>query len=178
MQPSQDQPGQYAPIPVEEPVAPAENQQLGLDWQASEYIHREKNQLWFVGLGLITLVLLAVAIFLVKDYIFALLVVVMAVAIVVFARRPVHDMQYQLNYSTITVNGKSFSLRDFRAFGVLKDDAVYSISLLPVKRFAPSVNVHFPPEYGEQIVDMLGASLPMEEIEPDLVDIVTKKLGF
>ena len=50
--------------------------------------------------------------------------------------------------------------------------------MLPVKRFAPSVNVYFPPENGEQIVDVFGAVLPMEEVKQDFIDRLSEKLHF
>jgi hypothetical protein len=48
--------------------------------------------------------------------------------------------------------------------------------LIPTKRFAPGVSVYFPTEVGEQIVDILGQRLPMENLKLDLVDVVVRKL--
>ena len=60
----------------------------------------------------------------------------------------------------------------------MQEGALYSITLLPRKRFAPGVNVYFPPEQGEQIVDMFGAVLPMEPIKQDFIDRLGEKLHF
>ncbi len=165
-------------VPDSFPAAAQPSVAQVIEWQASEYIDREKTTIWFIGLGLATLALLAVAIFLIQDITFAILVVVMAIAIAVIARRPAKSMNYRLSFESLMVNDKTFSLRDFRAFGVIQEGAVYSVTLLPNKRFAPSVNVHFPPEYGEQIVDILGALLPMEHVAPDLIDQLTSRLHF
>jgi hypothetical protein len=48
--------------------------------------------------------------------------------------------------------------------------------LIPHKRFMPSVNVYFPAESGEEIVDVFGESLPMEHVEPDIIDKLSRKL--
>lgn len=161
-----------------QPAQAQDSQPATVMWQASEYITREKNTLWFVALLIIALALVALALFLVKDVTFAILVVVMAVAVFLFARRPARDMSYQLSHAGLTVNGKFFGFHDYRAFGVVQEGAVYSITMLPIKRFAPSVNVYFPPEYGEQIVDIFGSVLPMENVKQSFVDQLSEKLHF
>ncbi len=184
-QPVQAQPLPPTPVEVsEEP--PLESEPTGrpqptgetLEWQASEYVEHEKSAKWFIVLALVTLVLVALAIFLMKNYTFALLLVVMAVAIALWAKRPATEMRYRLDTAGVWVNDKFFALHDFRHFGVLQDGGIYAVTLVPNKRFAPGVTVYFPHDLGEQIVDMLGASLPMEEIQPDWIDKLTRRLNF
>lgn len=139
---------------------------------------REKNNLWFVGLAVVSLVLIVVAIFLLNNWLFAVLVFVMAVSVVIFARRPARDLQYRLSSELLAVNDKTFPLSSFRAFGIMPEGGLYSITLLPVKRFSPGVSIFFPPENGEAIVDMLGSRLPMEQLEPDFIDRLSEKLHF
>jgi hypothetical protein len=163
------------------PAAPlSTNQPAGgvLQWQASEYVMREKNNMWFIWLWVGAVGLIVVAIFLLKNWLFALLLLVMAIAVSMFARRPAHDMNYRLSYEALMVNDKSFRLDTFRAFGLLKEGGLYSILLIPVKRFSPGVNVYFPPDMGEAIIDILGTRLPMEEIEAHVVDQLSEKLRF
>lgn len=150
----------------------------GISWQASEYIQHDKDSIWFLALAGITLLLLLVDFFLIKSWTFGALIVVMAVGVVVFARRPPRVINYTLTPDSLRVDEKQFSLQDFRAFGVLQEEAVNYIRLTPVKRFMPAVNIYFPDEYGEQIVDFLGSQLPMESIEPDFIDRLTQKIRF
>lgn len=149
-----------------------------LEWTASEYVEHEKSNTWFVWLGVIALALLILAVFVIKEYTFAALIVVMTVSIVVWARRPAMEMHYQLSADMIAVNDKQFMLHGFRAFGVLQEGAIYYAVLLPIKRFSPGVNVYFPHKLGEQIVDVFGATLPMEDIKPDFIDKLTNRLNF
>ena len=171
-------PSVEASPPVVSTAQPTQSAVAAIEWQASEYITREKNTLWFVLLGVVAVVLAALALFLIKDITFAILIVVMAVAVGLFARRPARDLSYRLSYDGLTINGKFFAFQDYRAFGVVQEGALYSITLLPRKRFAPGVNVYFPPEQGEQIVDMFGAVLPMEHIKQDFIDRLSEKLHF
>lgn len=147
-------------------------------WQASEYIQHDKSGLWFLGVAGIALALLLIDFFLIKSWTFGALIVVMAVVTIIFARRPPRIVSYVLTPQSLQVDEKTFHIQDFRAFGVMQEDAVQYIHLLPVKRFMPAVNVYFPPEYGEQIVDILGSLLPMETIEPDFIDRLTQKIRF
>ncbi len=167
-----------APLASEPMGRPQTMQGNGFEWQASEYVEHEKSAKWFIVLIVVALALAALAVFLLKNYTFAILIVVMAVAVAVWAKRPAAEMQYQLDASGVSVNGKHFAMHDFRAFGVLQDGGIYAVTLLPTKRFSPGVTIYFPHELGEQIVDMLGMALPMEDMQPDWIDKLTRKLNF
>lgn len=144
-------------------------------WQATEYVHREKDQIWFVVFGLITLTLMAAAVFM-KAWSFAILIPVMAASLLIYARRPPRVMNYVLTGKGLYVNDYLFPYGDFKSFALTRTAEQYSIMLVPVKRFKPGLTVSFPAEAGEAIVDTLAARLPMEEAEPDLVDRLIHKL--
>lgn len=181
-----DQPADGAPlvasgqpaVPVDDPHAPPAEpvDETLVRWQATEYIHREKNPLWYVIFGLVTIALTALAIFIMKEVTFAILVPVMAVALFVYTRRPPRVLDYTLSRQGLHVNDHLYPFAEFKAFGVIRDDGEYSVLLVPTKRFKPGVSVYFPEESGEAIVDMLGARLPMREVHLDLVDQLIRKL--
>lgn len=146
-------------------------------WDATEYINEEKGYLWFTLFIIIALGLIATDIFLIKSYTFSVLVLVMAVAIMVFSRRPPRTIDYTLSGDQgLYVGDRLYHFSEFKAFGLIKDRGHNSIMLIPVKRFSAGVFVYFPEEVGEQIVDILGARLPMENLKLDLIDIVVRKL--
>ena len=58
----------------------------------------------------------------------------------------------------------------FRSFGLVKEGAIWNVRLISNKRFVPPVTAYLPDDVGEQVVDVLGALLPLEDIEPDMVD--------
>jgi hypothetical protein len=172
--------GQPAPQVVAsqqpKPAAPAPH--VDLSWEASEYIHHSKSPMWFVGFAGLMLVLLAVAYFLTHAWTFVILVVVMAVAIGVFATRPPRTLHYALTDAGIQIEQSGYHYSDFRAFGIINDGPLYSVMLIPVKRFMPAVNIYFDENDGEKIVDILGARLPMEELHLDAVDRLMRRLRF
>lgn len=161
----------------EQPQSVASSDEEPVTWQASEYIHLEKNGLWYVLLAIISLGLIALAIFVINSYTFAVLLVVMAIFLVIYSRVSPKVIQYTLSGDQgLYVDEKLYHFTDFKSFGLIKDGEHHSIMLIPVKRFSPGVSVYFPEEAGEQIVDILGARLPMKTIQLDLVDHLIRRL--
>ncbi len=175
----------FAPADVSPPqTSPATNPQVSdtepidetlVRWQATEYIHREKNPVWYIIFAIVVVGLTGLALFM-KEYTFAVLVPVMAVALYVYTRRPPHIIDYTLSRQGLHASDHLYPFAEFKGFGVIHDDDEYSVMLIPTKRFKPGVSVYFPEESGEAIVDMLGARLPMQELHLDMVDRVIRKL--
>lgn len=175
----------YTPEPVDDSIDTDDsnsNSKPDIDdapvhWTASEYIHEEKNGMWFVLFAIVALAFIAVDILLLKSYTFSVLVVVMAIAVVIYSHRPPRVIDYTLSGDQgLYVGENLYHFSEFKSFGLIKDNQHHSIMLIPTKRFAPGVSVYFPEEVGEEIVDILGARLPMEMLKLDLVDIVIRKL--
>lgn len=148
-----------------------------VEWQAPEYVHHDKGTLWFVGLGIVTIVGAALA-FIFGQWLFAVLIVVMGLALGVLAKRPPRDVHYLITNDSVTIGGKVFRFNQFKSFGILNEGDIYAGLLRPAKRFMPSVTVYFRHEDGERIFDALAANLPMEEIKPDVFDKFMKRLRF
>ena len=164
--------------PPAQPAAPQAVDEVLLEWQAAEYVHHDKGAGWYLGLIAITTVLIAVAFFWTHSWTFIALLVVMAIATGVYARRPPRTLHYALSKHGIRIDATEYHYSDFRAFGILRDEASYSVVLIPVKRFMPAVTLFFDQPQGEQIVDILGARLPMEELHHDIIDVLTRRLRF
>ena len=147
-----------------------------ISWKASEYIQMERDTGWFVGVAVATAVLLAVAIFLMKAITFAVLIVVMAVALFVLAKRPPRTLKYTLSPKGLYIAGVLHHFAEYQAFGVVRDEGEYSIILIPTKRFSTDLTVYFPANLGEQIVDFLGTRLPLQELQLSVVDKLVRKL--
>ena len=162
----------------EAPKSPsAEASDIPVTWTAHEYVHLDKSPLWFVGFVIIVLGLVSIDIFLLKSWTFSALVVVMAVAVVIYTRRPPRELTYALSAKQgLYVSEHLYHFEDFKAFGLIKDGEHNSIMLLPTKRFSPGVSVYFPEDVGEKVVDILGQRLPMEELKLDIIDLVVRKL--
>lgn len=145
-------------------------------WQATEYIHHEKDATWFVLFAVVVVALMAISIFVIDSITFTILIPVMAAALLVYTRRPPRLIDYTLSKQGLHVNDRLYSFAEFKGFGVIHDSREFSIMLIPTKRFRPGVSVYFPEEAGEAIVDMLGVRLPMQELHLDMMDKLIHKL--
>ena len=146
-----------------------------ISWQAEEYIMHNRNIWWYLGLFVIGIALSVLAVFL-KWWTFLVLIILSVIAILTSNLRPPRKIQYTLDNQGLTEGNKLYKFEDYRAFGILKEDSVYSAILIPKKRFSLSVKVYFPGENGEAIVDALGARLPMEEVKLDILDKIVNFL--
>ncbi len=175
-QPEQDNNDEFK-APEQQQASPHKDDEQLVRWNANEYISEEKNALWYVIFGLVIIAFIAIDYYLLKEFTFSILVVVMAVSVVVLAKRPPRNIEYTISGSQgLYIGEKLYHFNDFKAFGLIKDREHHSIMLIPIKRFSPGVSVYFPEEAGEKIVDILGARLPMESLKLDMIDILVRKL--
>ena len=163
-----------ASIPIDSDRQAVEEEPV--HWQAHEYIHHEKDAVWFVIFAVVVVGLMAFSIFVIQSITFTILIPVMAVALVVYSQRPPRLLDYTLSSKGLHINDRLYSFNEFKGFGVIRDDKEYSVMLIPIKRFRPGVSVYFPEEAGEAIVDILGTRLPMQKLNLDVVDKVIRKL--
>ena len=152
-------------IDLSEPVA----------WQAAEFIHHEKTAIWYVISGVVLLILVAFSIYM-QAYTFTAVLVVIAVVIGIYTRRPPHTINYALSEDGLSIDSALHRYEEFKSFGIIRDGEEFSVMLIPRKRFQPGITVYFPEEAGEDIVDVLGARLPMRDLKLDVVDKIVRKL--
>ena len=146
-----------------------------VNWDAREYIPRDKNVGWYVGLVIVCLALIFVAVWL-SWWTFIILIDLSGIALVIYSVRPPRVLHYSLGENGLSEGNRLYKYEDYKSFGVLKEGEHFAIILTPRKRFAPGVKVYFPEEQGEKIVDAFGARLPMEEVKLDFLDKVVNFL--
>jgi hypothetical protein len=159
---------------------PIESSGLNIKWTASEAIDHERGALWYVVA--VALVIAAIVLsFWLQGVSFSsisstILIVVIFVALLTVSHRPAREFDYTLTDEGLTIENQLRPFSDFRAFGVRQDGALWQLTLIPIKRFGLSVEMFIHDDQGEEIVDALGARLPMEDIKPNLLDKVVHKL--
>lgn len=163
--------------PVKPPAAQASDDDAALlRWQATEYIQHDRTKGWYIGFGIVILVLMALAIFLIKSITFAVLIPVMAAALFVYTRRQPAILDYTLTKKGLYINDKVYPYSNFKSFSIVSHAGHNTAQLAPRKRFQLGQSVYFPDEVGESLVDMLAARLPMQQARPDLYDRIISKL--
>lgn len=146
-----------------------------VSWQAIEYLQHDKSPLWYLGFGAVVIALIALSVFF-QAWTFLALIIVMAVALVVYSHRPPRMLNYVWSVKGLYINDQLHPAGEFKSFGVVQDHDHHQLMLIPVKRFRPALAVYFPAEIGEQLVDAVGAYLPMQELHLDSFDKIVRKL--
>jgi hypothetical protein len=147
-----------------------------LRWRAAEYVQQEQSSVWFIMLGVVVVALMAIAFFLMQSITFAILIPIMAVALIVYIKRPAAVHDYTISRKGLHVDDRLFGYDQYRAFGVISRDNKHAVVLIPRKRFQLGHTVYFPEDVGESLVDMLAARLPMKDIKPDFIDNLLVRL--
>ena len=163
------------PTDNDEAASPTQSNGNQVSWVASEFIHQERGTMWFIALYFLAAIFAGVSIWL-QWWFVLVLIIVIAITVSIYTRLPPHQLNYVLDENGLSVDGKPYPYESFKSFGVIKDGEHYSIMLIPVQRFQPGLTVYFPEESGEEIVDVLGAYLPMKEMKLDAVDRIVRML--
>ena len=140
-----------------------------VNWDAKEYVQRDKNAGWYFGLAGVSIILIALSIFL-QWWTFTALVILGAICLVIYSVRPPRELHYSLSDKGLSEGNQLYDYTNYKSFGVLQEGGNFAIVLTPRKRFSPRITVYFPEERGEEIVDAFGARLPMEEVKRDFLD--------
>ena len=157
------------------PEEKAKNKRKVVSWEAEEYITHDKNAGWYIGLAIVGLALVALSIWL-RWWTFTALIVLCVISLLIYVVRPPRKIKYEVDAKGLIEGDRMYPFEDYRAFGILQDDTNFAIVMMPRKRFSPAVTVYFPKEKGEEIVDIFGARLQMEEVKLDLIDKIVRKL--
>ena len=148
-----------------------------VNWEAEEYVQRERGAGWYAGLIIVSLGLVVLSVVL-KWWTFTVLVVLAAVAAVIYVSRPPRILHYSLSSKGISEGNRLYDYEDYKSFGVMHEGKKFAIVLIPRKRFSPRTVIYFPEKMGEKIVDVFGARLPMEEVKFDFLDKLVQILKF
>ena len=146
-----------------------------ITWEAEEYVVREHNYGWYIGLFLVGGGLSALAIWQ-GWWTFLILIILSIIVIVISNLKPPRKLKYTLDSKGLKESNQLYKYEDYKAFGILKEGEHFSAVLIPKKRFGLQIKVYFPEKNGEEIVDTLGARLPMEEVKLDFLDKIVNFL--
>lgn len=149
-----------------------------IEWQASEFVDHEKNNNWFVLLGVATVVACGV-IYLLSRSIFSVVVILFAAAAFgVTANQKPRTMRYALLSNEVQIGDRRYKYDDFRSFSLMREGALWSVVLQPTKRFMPLITIYFDPNDGEKIFDILASQMTHEERKLDAVDQLMRRIRF
>ena len=149
-----------------------------VSWEASEYLHHDKDYVWTLLLVAITSFLAALTYFLIEDMFSILVIILMAVAIGIFGHRKPRTLTYQIGQAGVVVSGKVYEYDKFKSFSIIDEGAIKSIMLEPIKRFMPTMSIYYAQADEDRISEVLSSYLPYREKQLEPIDRLFKKLRF
>ena len=175
--PPEESPPSGSPDSGDNPAAATRLPSL-FSWEASEYIEHAHGIGWYVGLIAATLGLVAVLVFIVKEFFSAIVVLLMVAAIVVYAHRKPRSLRYAVSDSGIMIGDKSYPYSDFKSFAIVGTQSLMTVELDPIKRFMPRLSMVLDPQQAEAIAETLQSHLPREDRQADFMDRLAHSLKF
>jgi hypothetical protein len=146
-------------------------------WEASEYIFHEKPTGWYLGMwGIIAV--LCVGLGLLRQWLSIGVIVVMALAVAIYSRRPPRTLHYQITDTGIGIDGKISPFSNFKSYGVLEEVGWHEVDLEPARRFMPRLTLICESDDIPVIDEALAQHLPRVDREPDFIERASRYLRF
>lgn len=149
-----------------------------INWTASEFVEHEKNFAWYVGFLFIAIVGIGIIYLITRDLFSVVVLGLFAIAFIIFAARKPKVLNYSVNESGIHIGEKFYAFGQFKSYAVIDEGVIRSISLMPLKRFMPALNLYFAPDDEHKITEFIGSFLPREERKQDAIDRLMHKIRF
>lgn len=170
---------QFTPAPEVQPQPQQERmQQAEVSWTASEFIAHEKSPMWYVALTAVIVVLMAFAYFLFHDVIAVVFIIFLGVIFGALASHKPRVLEYRIDPSGVHIGPKVYAYEQFKSFGIVREGAFSNITLMPLKRFSPSLTVYYPPEEEDTIVAAMADYLPVADVPNDAIDRFLRTIHF
>ena len=133
---------------------------------------------WYLVLSLVAVIIAALIYFVTKDIISVGVVILSAFFLGMFAARKPRQLEYQIDPDGINIGDKRYFYDDFRSFGIIPEGPFSSIVFMPHKRFAVPISIYYPPDQEDNIANLIGQQLPIEEHKHDAVDRLMRTIRF
>jgi len=159
-------------------IAPDAADDAVVTWEASEYVHHQKAAGWYFGLGGITILVSGLLFLLLKDWFSLGVILLMGMAVGIYARREPKVQRYSLSASGLSVGEHHYPINEFGSYYITDEGGIQSATFIPLRRFMPPVSVYFLPQDGAKIIATLSNILPLEDRQPDLIDRLMKRVRF
>jgi hypothetical protein len=148
-----------------------------IEWQAPEYIHTEKTTDWYWIVGIVSVSIALISIIL-NNVIFALLILVSAFTLSLFASRPPEMVKHELSNVGIEKGRFSHPYGEIKSFWVETGDRYPRILFKIDHRFSPYFIFLIHPDDADEIRGFLSAHIPEEKMTESIFEKLLIYFGF
>lgn len=148
-----------------------------ISWQTHEFHYREKSSDWYWIVGIVAVSVAIIAIIL-NNIIFAILILVSAFTLSLFATKKPNFVEITLDKDAVTIGNNRHPYSMFDSFWIETRDDVPRIIFKPKKIYVPLLVIFTEDVSLEKIREVLSNSLSEEELTEPLLEKLMVYLGF
>lgn len=155
---------------------PTENK-IFLSWTTPEFIYHKKGPGWFVALALIAVALFAIALIM-RNYIFALLILVASFLIYIQALKKPPKIKIVISGEGITIQETFFPYKELSSFWLFEEPEIRTLNLESKKLLRPRISIPLAQQNPSEIRQTLIGFIPEKRQEETLIDMLARKIKF
>lgn len=147
-------------------------------WEAHEHRHIEKTSDWFWAVGIIA-ISGCVASIIFGNVLFGIVILLGGATSILFAHRQPKVLTYEVSVRGIRIQDRLYPFASLEAF-TLDEDAPEGPQLIVKSKhlFMPLIILPVPPEYIDEIDELMGAKLEEAHLEEPLSHRLLEFFGF
>lgn len=150
----------------------------GVTWDSLEHHHVERGRDWFWALGLLA-VAGAAAAFIFGNALFGIVILLGAITMVVFALQEPRMIPFAILTRGIRIGNELYPYTTLESFYIDEDHTRGpQLYVKSKKLIMPLLILPLPPEYVDDVDDLVGARLPEEHLDEPLAHRVLEFFGF
>ncbi len=148
------------------------------EWRAQEFMMYRKDIAWIAGLALFVIGL-TIYFTLTKNYLGAILVILMGILTGVWATRKPNEVAFQITSLGISVGSRLFPFERLKSFWIIYEPRDIKEVVLHIKQvWNPHLYLNIGSANPVEIRKALLRFLPEKEEQESLANVIARRLGF
>ena len=148
-----------------------------LSWQAAEYNHQPKSTDWYWAVSIVA-VSVAVASVLLGNVLLAILIIIGAFALMLFASRPPEIINISIDEGGVVLGKYRYPFASLESFWISENNHQPKLLLTTKKTLAPHIILALEDTPAEEVRARLAPFLHEEEQHESLIQLTMERLGF
>jgi hypothetical protein len=148
-----------------------------LHWKTIEYFHTEKGSDWFWALGIVSVSIAVIALIL-GNILFAVLILLAAFVLGMYATRKPHVVDVQIDRRGVTVGEYRYPYTSLESFGIVHYPDHSKLLIKSKKTFMPYITVIMLDIDPDEVAHYLEEYLPEDEHYESFSERFMEFLGF
>ena len=148
-----------------------------LKWQTYEYVYKKKSADWFWAVGIIA-VSVAVTSILFNNFLFGILILIAAGALMMYASREPLLLDIEIGMKGVRAGKDFYPYVNLESFWVASEDEWPRVILKTKATLSPLVVIGIEDMDADVIQEYLKSHLEEKEITEPLLEVLMEKLGF